>query len=50
MFQRMTEKCFKKCIGKPGSTLDNSEQVCRAMHAEVCRCKKDTAKTMNVIF
>lgn len=25
--QRMTDKCFKKCIGKPGSTLDNSEQV-----------------------
>lgn len=27
MFQRMTDKCFKKCIGKPGSSLDNSEQV-----------------------
>ncbi len=25
--QRMTDKCFKKCIGKPGNTLDNSEQV-----------------------
>lgn len=23
----MTDKCFKKCVGKPGSTLDNSEQV-----------------------
>uniref|UniRef100_A0A3Q4HIL0 Mitochondrial import inner membrane translocase subunit n=1 Tax=Neolamprologus brichardi TaxID=32507 RepID=A0A3Q4HIL0_NEOBR len=26
LLQRMTDKCFKKCIGKPGSTLDNSEQ------------------------
>ncbi|XP_026199885.1 mitochondrial import inner membrane translocase subunit Tim13 [Anabas testudineus] len=31
LLQRMTEKCFKKCIGKPGSTLDNSEQKCIAM-------------------
>lgn len=23
----MTEKCFKKCISKPGTTLDSSEQV-----------------------
>lgn len=23
----MTEKCFKKCVGKPGTSLDNSEQV-----------------------
>ena len=23
----MSEKCFKKCIYKPGSQLDNSEQV-----------------------
>ena len=27
VLQRMTDKCFKKCIGKPGSNLDNSEQV-----------------------
>lgn len=25
--QRMTDKCFRKCIGKPGGALDNSEQV-----------------------
>lgn len=31
VFQRMTDKCFKKCIGKPGSSLDNSEQVCTIM-------------------
>lgn len=31
LLQRMTDKCFKKCIGKPGSTLDNSEQKCIAM-------------------
>lgn len=23
----MTEKCFKKCVNKPGSVLDTSEQV-----------------------
>ncbi|KAJ1084891.1 hypothetical protein NDU88_005031 [Pleurodeles waltl] len=31
LLQRMTDKCFKKCIGKPGSSLDNSEQKCVAM-------------------
>lgn len=25
--QKMTEKCFKKCIGKPGTSLDSSEQA-----------------------
>uniref|UniRef100_A0A8C0QR53 Mitochondrial import inner membrane translocase subunit n=2 Tax=Chelonoidis abingdonii TaxID=106734 RepID=A0A8C0QR53_CHEAB len=29
--QRMTDKCFRKCVGKPGSSLDNSEQKCIAM-------------------
>lgn len=28
--QRMTDKCFRKCIGKPGGALDNSEQVSEA--------------------
>lgn len=28
---KMTEKCFKKCISKPGTELDNSEQKCVAM-------------------
>lgn len=23
----MTEKCFKKCVTKPGTSLDSSEQV-----------------------
>ncbi|XP_068176117.1 mitochondrial import inner membrane translocase subunit Tim13 [Antennarius striatus] len=31
MLQKMTEKCFKKCIGKPGTSLDSSEQKCIAM-------------------
>lgn len=26
-FQKMAEKCFKKCIIKPGTSLDSSEQV-----------------------
>ncbi|XP_040485705.1 mitochondrial import inner membrane translocase subunit Tim13 isoform X2 [Ursus maritimus] len=29
--KRMTDKCFRKCIGKPGGSLDNSEQKCIAM-------------------
>jgi import inner membrane translocase subunit TIM13 len=28
---KMTEKCFKKCVTKPGTELDNSEQKCAAM-------------------
>ncbi|XP_011173468.1 mitochondrial import inner membrane translocase subunit Tim13-B isoform X1 [Solenopsis invicta] len=31
LLQKMTEKCFKKCIGKPGTSLDSSEQKCIAM-------------------
>ena len=27
--QKMSDKCFKKCIGKPGTQLENSEQVRR---------------------
>ncbi|CAH0767326.1 unnamed protein product [Bemisia tabaci] len=28
---KMTEKCFKKCVQKPGTSLDSSEQKCVAM-------------------
>ena len=31
LLSKMTEKCFKKCISKPGSELDNSDQKCIAM-------------------
>ncbi|KAL8578089.1 Mitochondrial import inner membrane translocase subunit Tim13 [Nucella lapillus] len=31
LLQKMSEKCYKKCISKPGSALDNSEQKCIAM-------------------
>ncbi|XP_069596938.1 mitochondrial import inner membrane translocase subunit Tim13 [Ranitomeya imitator] len=31
LLQRMTDKCFRKCIAKPGGSLDNSEQKCIAM-------------------
>ncbi|KAF5290294.1 hypothetical protein FQR65_LT11628 [Abscondita terminalis] len=31
LLTKMTEKCFKKCINKPGTSLDNSEQKCIAM-------------------
>ncbi|KAK4873352.1 hypothetical protein RN001_015381 [Aquatica leii] len=31
LLTKMTEKCFKKCIIKPGTSLDNAEQKCIAM-------------------
>ncbi|XP_037949748.1 mitochondrial import inner membrane translocase subunit Tim13-like [Teleopsis dalmanni] len=31
LLTKMTEKCFKKCVGKPGVTLDSSEQKCISM-------------------
>lgn len=31
LLTKMTEKCFKKCISKPGTELDSSEQKCVAM-------------------
>ncbi|XP_018324152.1 mitochondrial import inner membrane translocase subunit Tim13 isoform X2 [Agrilus planipennis] len=31
LLTKMTEKCFKKCIAKPGTSLDSSEQKCIAM-------------------
>ncbi|ENN77595.1 mitochondrial import inner membrane translocase subunit Tim13 [Dendroctonus ponderosae] len=31
LLTKMTEKCFKKCISKPGTSLDSSEQKCVAM-------------------
>ncbi|XP_014291914.1 mitochondrial import inner membrane translocase subunit Tim13 [Halyomorpha halys] len=31
LITKMSEKCFKKCISKPGASLDNSEQKCVAM-------------------
>ncbi|XP_066978012.1 mitochondrial import inner membrane translocase subunit Tim13 isoform X1 [Macrobrachium rosenbergii] len=31
LLTKMGEKCFSKCISKPGSSLDSSEQKCLAM-------------------
>jgi import inner membrane translocase subunit TIM13 len=31
LLQKMTEKCFKKCIVKPGTSLDSGEQKCIAL-------------------
>lgn len=31
LLQTMTEKCFKKCVSKPGTSLDSSEQKCAAL-------------------
>ncbi|THD18359.1 Mitochondrial import inner membrane translocase [Fasciola hepatica] len=30
LLQNMSDICFKKCISKPGTSLDNSEQKCVA--------------------
>lgn len=34
----MTDKCFRKCIGKPGGALDNSEQVSGSGGGAAGRC------------
>ncbi|KAK4326651.1 hypothetical protein Pmani_002812 [Petrolisthes manimaculis] len=31
LLTKLGEKCFTKCITKPGSSLDSSEQKCLAM-------------------
>ncbi|TGZ62390.1 hypothetical protein CRM22_007469 [Opisthorchis felineus] len=31
LLQRMSDKCFEKCVPKPGVSLDNSEQKCVGM-------------------
>ncbi|XP_037812287.1 mitochondrial import inner membrane translocase subunit Tim13 [Lucilia sericata] len=31
LLTKMTEKCFNKCINKPGVSLDSSEQKCISM-------------------
>lgn len=31
LLSKMSDKCFKKCIYKPGTQLDNSEQKCLSM-------------------
>ncbi|XP_063706922.1 mitochondrial import inner membrane translocase subunit Tim13-like [Culicoides brevitarsis] len=31
MVSTMTSKCFEKCISKPGSELDSSDQKCLSM-------------------
>jgi mitochondrial import inner membrane translocase subunit TIM13 len=31
LLTKMTEKCFKKCINRPGNELDSSDQKCIAM-------------------
>ncbi|KAL5971545.1 Mitochondrial import inner membrane translocase subunit Tim13-B [Taenia solium] len=28
LMDQLTQKCFEKCVSKPGASLDNSEQKC----------------------
>ncbi|KAH8261251.1 hypothetical protein KR044_005823 [Drosophila immigrans] len=43
MLSKMTEKCFKKCIMKPGKALDNSEQRC------ITQCMDRFLDTWNLV-
>ncbi|CAD5112611.1 DgyrCDS1824 [Dimorphilus gyrociliatus] len=31
LLQKLSDKCFKKCVTSPGTSLGNSEQKCIAM-------------------
>ncbi|CAK9807278.1 Mitochondrial import inner membrane translocase subunit Tim13 [Anthophora plagiata] len=31
LLSKISEKCFKKCVVRPGTSLDSSEQKCVAM-------------------
>ncbi|CAG0888924.1 unnamed protein product [Darwinula stevensoni] len=43
LLQRMSDKCFKKCISKPGTSLDSYEQRCISM------CMDRYMDTWNVV-
>ncbi|XP_034482325.1 mitochondrial import inner membrane translocase subunit Tim13 [Drosophila innubila] len=43
MLSKMTEKCFKKCISKPGKALDGSEQRC------ISQCMDRFLDTWNLV-
>jgi len=39
LLTQMTEKCFKKCVNKPGTSLDSSEQASYTyliLHYRIC--------------
>ena len=35
LLQKMSDKCFKKCIYRPGASLDTSEQVNEIMYFKI---------------
>ncbi|ALC43844.1 Tim13 [Drosophila busckii] len=43
MLSKMTEKCFKKCINKPGRSLDGTEQRC------ITQCMDRFMDTWNLV-
>ncbi|EDW70966.1 mitochondrial import inner membrane translocase subunit Tim13 [Drosophila novamexicana] len=43
MLSKMTEKCFKKCIYKPGKALDGTEQRC------ITQCMDRFLDTWNLV-
>ncbi|CAG2102843.1 unnamed protein product [Medioppia subpectinata] len=38
LLKKMTEKCFSKCIVKPGTSLDNSETLSEIIIRYHCKC------------
>ncbi|XP_023160987.1 mitochondrial import inner membrane translocase subunit Tim13 [Drosophila hydei] len=43
MLSKMTEKCFRKCISRPGKALDGSEQRC------ITQCMDRFLDTWNLV-
>ncbi|CAI2167495.1 13124_t:CDS:2 [Funneliformis geosporum] len=43
LINKINEKCFSKCITKPGSKLDNSEQTC------VAKCMDRYMEAWNIV-
>jgi hypothetical protein len=35
-FQKVTDKCFTKCVARPGAKLDDSEKICLAKCMDRC--------------
>lgn len=44
LVQSMTDKCFEKCVPKPGPALSGGEQACLA------RCMDRYLNVMTVVF
>ena len=43
LFQHIAEKCFTKCVVKPGTKLDRNEESC------LTRCMERYAEAINIV-